>query len=249
MKFPKHLSMAALLLSTTAATADTFVIGLWDAANPGAGILPLASSNGTEIIRLHQDGGQPNLGLFQGNSTMVTFTNSDGSVFREAAFDDVSATTSDTIRLYYSFTGVTVPSTQLNFPVIFQAGEAVPPGFTVAEQIFTCGNTPLFCDDFITGGGTLQAMQVWTSTGTVFTSFNATVPSTSFQIDEVFTIAYDGSRGDGTLGNVAGAILTQPDVVHPVPAPVVGAGLPGLILTLLYFIGRCNPCRKLRRVE
>jgi hypothetical protein len=28
-------------------------------------------------------------------------------------------------------------------------------GFTVAEQIFICGNGGLFCDNYITGGGTL----------------------------------------------------------------------------------------------
>jgi hypothetical protein len=44
--------------------------------------------------------------VFGGNLTALTFT-SNGSTWREAAFDNVHATTNDTIRIYFSFQGVT----------------------------------------------------------------------------------------------------------------------------------------------
>jgi hypothetical protein len=214
------------LLVTTAllsgpASADTITIGVWD-GNSGGGVVPIVGSAGSEILLKNQF-----FGTFGGNATALTFT-SNGSTWREFAFDDLFATTSDTIRLYASFQGVTAASNQIIFPSIFQASESVPPGFTVAEQIFVCGNV-LFCDNYIVGGGTLIGSQIWNAPGTVFPTFNATMPTNPFTITEVFTIA--ASIGPGSvLGDVAGAILTQPDPVTAMPGPIAGAGLPGLIL-------------------
>ena len=52
-------------------------------------------------------------------------------------------------------------------------------------------------------------MTTWTSVGTLFTQFAATVPATTFNMDLVFTVVSAG--GTGQLGDVAGAILAQPD--------------------------------------
>jgi hypothetical protein len=216
----KLLVTAALL--SAPARADTITIGVWD-GNSGGGVVPIVGSAGSEILLKNQF-----FGTFGGNATALVFTDSQGSVFREAAFDDVFATTSDTIRLYFSFQGVTAVSNQITFPTIFQASESVPPGFTVAEQIFVCGSV-LFCDNYIVGGGTLIGEQIWNAPGLVFPTFSATVPTNPFTITEVFTIA--ASIGPGSvLGDVAGAIATQPDPVTAVPGPIAGAGLPGLIL-------------------
>jgi hypothetical protein len=171
-----------------------------------------------------------NLGpYFADNVTTLTLPpDSSGSVYREASFDDIFSTgVADTIRLYYNFQGVTSSSTQLVFPTIFQASEGVPPGFSVSEQIYVCANGHTFCDDYVVGGGTLIGMTTWTSVGTLFTQFAATVPATTFNMDLVFTVVSAG--GTGQLGDVAGAILAQPDPPNPVPGPIVGAGLPGLV--------------------
>jgi hypothetical protein len=44
----------------------------------------------------------------------------------------------------------------------------MPPGingFTVAEQIFVCGGGGLFCDNYVTGGGTLRDVPVFVEVG------------------------------------------------------------------------------------
>jgi hypothetical protein len=228
------LASTALLLSTMA-HADSITVGLWDAANPGAGIVPILSSpDGSQVMIKYASGSPANLGPnFAGNITTLTNPpNSSGSVFREAAFDDVFNTgVADTIRLFFNFAGVTAGSTSLTFPAIFQVKETFPPDFTIAEQIFTCANGATFCDNNLVGGGTLIGSHQFTSVDTIFTQFNATVPTNPFNIDLVFTIA---STGGGPPFDVAGAILTQPDV--SVPGPVVGAGLPGL-MGLLSLVG------------
>jgi hypothetical protein len=233
------LISTAMLFSTIAAHAESITVGLWDAANPGAGIVPILSSpDGSQVMIKYVSGSPTNLGPnFAGNITTLTNPpDSSGSVFREAAFDDVFNTgISDTIRLFYNFQGVTAPSTNLTFPAIFQTEEFFPPSFTIAEQIFVCANGATFCDNNLVGGGTLIGMNTFTSgPSTVFTQFNATVPTNPFNIDLVFTIVSTG--GGPPLGDVAGAILTQPDN-RAVPGPIVGAGLPGLLglLSLLGF--------------
>jgi hypothetical protein len=222
---------AALAVAATSAVADSITVGLWDGANPGAGIVPILSSpDGSMVNRKYKDGNPTNLGpYFAGNVTTLTLPpDSSGSVYREASFDDIFSTgVADTIRLYYNFQGVTSSSTQLVFPTIFQASESVPLGFSVSEQIYVCANGHTFCDDYVVGGGTLIGMTTWTSVGTLFTQFAATVPATTFNMDLVFTVVSAG--GTGQLGDVAGAILAQPDPPNPVPGPIVGAGLPGLV--------------------
>jgi hypothetical protein len=234
------LISTALLFSTIIASADSIIVGLWDGANPGAGIIPILSSpDGSQVIRKYNSGDPTNLGAnFAGNITTLTLPpDSAGSVFREAAFDNLFNTgVSDTIRLFFNFQGVTTGSTNLTFPAIFQTEETFPPGFTIAEQIFICADGHTFCDNNLVGGGTLVGMETFTSgPSTVFTQFNATAPGNPFNLDLVFTIV---SNGGGPPFDVAGAILTQPDV-RAVPGPVIGAGLPGLLgLLSLFGFGR-----------
>jgi hypothetical protein len=49
----------------------------------------------------------------------------------------------------------------------------------------------------------------------------------TFNLDLVFDI--HSPSHSSPLGDVAGAILAQPDPPSPVPGPIVGAGLPGLV--------------------
>ena len=63
--------------------------------------------------------------------------------------------------------------------------------------------------------------------GTTFPTFSAIAPGSPYSLTEVFTVAYSPS---GVLGDVGGAILATPADLSPVPAPIIGAGLPGLLL-------------------
>jgi hypothetical protein len=112
----------------------------------------------------------------------------------------------------------------------------MPPGvngFTVAEQIFICGGGGLFCDNYVTGGGTLiaqdnfhDALRVDTMTLTGF------APGQPFSITEVFDFTQDrGTFPFAPQGDVGATIMTTPvGYPVPVPGPIAGAGLPGLIL-------------------
>src|SRR5436190_11509313 len=96
---------AALAVAATPAVADAITVGLWDGANPNAGIVPILSSpDGSMVNRKYTAGNPTNLGpYFAGNVTTLTLPpDSSGSVYREASFDDIFSTgVADTIRLYY----------------------------------------------------------------------------------------------------------------------------------------------------
>jgi hypothetical protein len=62
---------------------------------------------------------------------------------------------------------------------------------------------------------------------THFLDLSAIVPGNPFSITEVFHIVSDGVNP----AHLAGAIWVDPAGSVPVPGPIAGAGLPGLILT------------------
>jgi hypothetical protein len=143
------------------------------------------------------------------------------------------------LRLYATWQGV-LTSSSITLPSRFATDE-MPPGvngFTVAEQIFICGGGGLFCDNYVTGGGTLIAqynfhdvLRVDTATLTGF------APGQAFSITEVFDFTQDrGTFPFAPQGGVGATIMTTPggDLLvsggaAPVPGPIAGAGLPGLI--------------------
>ena len=156
-----------------------------------------------------------NLGThFGGNiTTLVLAPDASGSVFREASFDDIhSDGTPNTIRLYYNFQGVTSTSLDVTFPTIFAAGqgtgEIVPPGWTIAEEVYVCRNGATFCDDEINPvhGTKLIGEQIWTSAGILSTSFDATVPAKKFNLDLVFTVVSSDAM---PFGDASGAISSS----------------------------------------
>jgi hypothetical protein len=113
-------------------------------------------------------------------------------------------------------------------------------GFTVAEQIFVCGGGGLFCDNYVTGGGTLIAQDNFHDVLRVDTvTLTGFAPGQPFSITEVFDFTQDrGTFPFAPQGDVGATIMTTPggDILvsgsgtAPVPGPIAGAGLPGLIL-------------------
>jgi hypothetical protein len=225
MSVPKRslLLLFATLLAMPA-RAETVTIGVWDPAAYGTNaVVPYFTTGPAFNVLTNQF-----FGTFGGNSATVASTNANGTTTYEFAIDDIFATQPDTARIYATWSGITTPVPQLSIPSIFQVNEGPVPGFTIATQLFICGNV-LFCDNYITGGGTLLGSQIFPSAqpGTTFPTFNTTAPGSPYSLTEVFTVAYTPS---GVLGDVGGAILATPvDPPAAVPGPIVGAGLPGVI--------------------
>jgi len=86
------------------------------------------------------------------------------------------------------------------------------PGWTLLEQIFICSNGAVYCDND-------------PGSGNNYLDLSAIAPGNPFTITEVFHIVSDGVD----QAHLAGAIVVDPAGSVPVPGPIAGAGLPGLI--------------------
>jgi hypothetical protein len=221
----KKLVLVLATLLATPAHAATVTIGVWDPAAYGTNtIVPFSTAGGD--LNLHSN---VFFGTFGGNSATIAFGNADGTTTYEFAIEDIFATRADTARIYGTWSGITTPLPQLAIPSIFQVNEGPIPGFTITTQLFICADGALFCDNTINPVGTLLGQQTFpgAALGTTFPTFSTIAPGSPYNLTEVFTVTYNGS---GPLGDVGGAILATPTDPQPVPAPIVGAGLPGLIL-------------------
>ena len=142
---------------------------------------------------------------------------------------DIFANSVGTGRIYTTFSGVTVTGNNpVTLPTIFQRTEDALPGWTLVEQVFLCANGALFCDNYVVGGGALVGADTFVNgqLRTDFLTLSGIAPGQPFNITEVFHLV---SNGPGA--HLAGAILVDPAAtVAPVPGPIAGAGLPGLIL-------------------
>jgi hypothetical protein len=225
------LLLFATLLAMPA-RAETVTIGVWDPAAYNTNAVVPYFTTGPALNTLKNQF----FGTFGGNSATVAFGNPDGTTTYEFAIEDVFATTVDTARIYASWTGITSPLGQLTIPTTFQVNEGPNSGFSITEQTFICGAGTLFCDNYIVGGGTPLGAQAFpgAALGTFTPTFDALAPGSPYTITEVFHLVYNGGS---PLGDVGGAILATPTDPAPVPGPIVGAGLPGVIFGCAGLLG------------
>lgn len=251
----RELGMAAsaVLLGAALAApalADTVTVGYWDKSLGGA-VTPLISEAGpitatSPIVQIVQ---HPLLlgsgfGFDQVAAMVIPPTGNVLSGGLGGAFPSFEFTFNDgfappqggNIRLYATWQGTLPFGGSITLPSRFSTDE-MPPGvngFTVAEQIFMCGNVAtLFCDNFVTGGGTLIGQDDFHDTLRIDTvTLTGFLPGQPFAITEVFDFTQDrGSFPFAPQGDVGATIMTTLNPVT-VPAPIVGAGLPGFASAL-----------------
>jgi len=221
----KKLLLAAALAvpAPSAANADSITVGWWDQAQPKLGIQTVYSQPSFNPFTIQ---GQ----IFGPSFAGVLSAAHNGNDTYESAINNIFSigNVADTGRIYTTFTDVTFTGNNpVSFPAtLFQRSENTLPGWTLVEQIFICSNGDLFCDNYINPTGTMLASFTFTNgaLGTHFLDLSAIVPGNPFSITEVFHIVSDGV----TPAHLAGAIWVDPAGV-PVPGPIAGAGLPGLI--------------------
>jgi hypothetical protein len=251
----KKLVLVLTILLVTPAHADTVTIGWWD-KSIGGPVTTLSATSGpitatSPIVQIVQN--PISLGSGFGFDQIIAMViPPSGNVFSgglggagptfEFSFNDGFAPPQGgNIRLYATWQGVVMSGNSITLPTRFATDE-MPPGingFTVAEQVFVCGNGGLFCDNYITGGGTLitqdsfrDVLRVDTMTLTGF------APGQPFSITEVFDFTQDrGTFPFAPQGDVGATIMTTPSGnlqisgsgPAPVPGPIAGAGLPSLV--------------------
>jgi hypothetical protein len=228
----KKLLLAASLAvaAPSAAKADSIYVGWWDNQLPNNGITTVYWQPSFDLFTIQG-------ALF--GPTYAGVLSAQGPLgmsgrYYESAINNIFSigNVPGTARIYTTFNDVIFTgNSPLSFPdTLFQRTENVLPGWTLVEQIFVCANGALYCDNYINPGGTMIAGFTWTSgaLGNYFVDLSGIpAPGKPFSITEVFHIVSDGVD----QAHLAGAIIASP-VGTPahVPGPVVGAGLPGLIL-------------------
>jgi hypothetical protein len=220
------LGICAAAAATRTASADAITVG-WSPGYAGQSLADIhtvySQPSFNEFTLKNQ-----NFGEFNGVLTALQVPSGGFSGYYEAAINNIFNVGADTGRIYVSFSGVVAGPNPLTLPTLFQRTEDSLPGWTLVEQIYVC-NTGIYCTDSFWGGsgtGVGSDYFVGGRTGNDYVTLTAIAPGQPFTITEVFHIVSDGV----TCCHLAGAILVDPVASVPVPGPIAGAGLPGLIL-------------------
>jgi hypothetical protein len=249
------LLLAAMLVCPLPAFADTVTIGWWD-KSIGGPVTALSATSGpitptSPIVQIVQNpillgsgfGFDQIIAMVipQSGNVLSGGLGGAGPTFEFSFNDGFAPPQGGNIRLYATWQGVLMSGGSITMPSRFSTDE-MPPGFngfTVAEQIFICGGGGLFCDNYVTGGGTLIAQDNFHDVLRVDTmTLTGFAPGQPFSITEVFDFTQDrGTFPFAPQGDVGATIMTDPAAPVPVPSPIAGAGLPGLILAGVGLLG------------
>jgi hypothetical protein len=237
------LLLATMLACPLPALADTVTIGYFDpaAGMPGIQILSSVSGPVTPNSPINQILDHPLLlgsgfGFDQIIAMVIPPT---GNVYSsglggpnptfEFAFNDGFVPIGGgTIYLYATWEG-TLTGNPFTFPTAWGTSEmpSVKNGYTVTSQVLVCNTANPFCGPFV-GGGTVIGQDVFSDTiRTDNVMLTGLLPSPSFKITEMFAFSGNAGPPQGDVGAFIEMTLFDPP---PVPAPIAGAGLPGLIL-------------------
>ena len=213
----RSLLLLLVTLLATPAHAVTVTFGFWEQSQGGLVAPIITYGAGTNTLA----------NWYLGNNWggVASFVANPQSNFYEFAVNDVFTTLPDTARFYATFQGVTTPFPQLKIPITFESTSNPHGDGIVTELFISPASGPLFADDYVTGGGTLIGAQFFGSTGITSPTLSAIAPGSPYDITLVIHM---GSATCCGMGDLASAVLVDP--VAPVPGPIAGAGLPGLIL-------------------
>jgi len=169
---------------------------------------------GSEIIAQNEFIGYGPIFFVGGQSGGVVSAFHNGNTY-ELAANNVSNVNVDTLNIYALWQGVTSPTGLLKIDTMMAVDEYGGSGWTLSESVYINGKPIAINTQFSFTSAPNQ-------------SFTFDVGNGPFDLQ--LALQYVSSPFNGDFGSYVIATLSSP---QPVPGPIVGAGLPGLIAGLL----------------
>jgi hypothetical protein len=152
-----------------------------------------------------------------------------------------------TIYLYATWQGTFVGGPSITLPTTWATTEmpVVQNGYTVTSQVLVCNTPNPFCGPFVGGvnppdgfAGQDQFVDMLRVDNVVLSS---TLPAPQFKITEVFAFSGNAGPPQGDVGAFQETTLVN---ASPVPGPIVGAGVPGLVAACTALVALCRRRRR-----